>query len=218
MTRREMSPPLAAGVDHAAPPDEGTRAENAVATDLGMVADEGAKFAKAGGDNALRGVDGDRRFIEAHIRENDSSSEVGLVAEDRVANIIEVRNLGLVEDEAVFKFRGIPSHNPIAEDHIFADVTSVPNLAVLADPSRAFDHGPLFNHCSFANKYSTAHERLADETAMETGFHAELEISRDLRQNIPYMFSVLKKGLVFAMAEIKKFVDGKHGELDFVTE
>ena len=181
MTRREVPPPLAAGVDHAIPPDEGPGAENAVATNLRMVADEGAEFAKAGGDNALRCVDGDRRFIEAHIRENDSCSEVGLVAEDRVADVIEVRNLGLVEDEAVFKFRGIPGHDSVAKDHIFADVTSVPNLAVLADPSRTFDHGSLFDHCSFADKHCSAHERLADEAAMETGFHAELEISRDFR-------------------------------------
>ena len=62
-----MSPPLAAGVDHAVPPDEGPGAENAVATDLGMVADEGAKFAKAGGDGTLGCVDGHRRLVEAHI-------------------------------------------------------------------------------------------------------------------------------------------------------
>jgi hypothetical protein len=53
VTCREVSPPLASGVDHAVPPDEGPGAENAVATDLGMVADEGAKFPEAGGDRAL---------------------------------------------------------------------------------------------------------------------------------------------------------------------
>jgi hypothetical protein len=32
------------------------------------------------------------------------------------------------------------------------------------------------------------------------------------------MLGVLKKGLVPAVAEIKKFVDGKHGMLEFVTD
>jgi len=217
VTRREVSLPLAAWVDHAVTPDEGTGAENAVAADLGMVADEGAKFAKAGGDGTFGCVDGHGRLVEAHIRENDARAEVSLVAEDRVADIIEMRNLGLVEDEAVFKFRGISSHDTIAEDDIFADVTPIPNLTVLADPSRTFDHGSLFDHCPFADKNRTAHERLADEAAMETGFHAELEISRDLRQNIPDMLGVLEKGLMLAVAEIKKFVDGKHGVIGLVV-
>ena len=52
---------------------------------------------------------------------------------------------------------------------------------------------------------------------METGFHAELQISRDLRQNIPDMLGVLEKGLVFAVAEIKKFVDGKHSVIGLVV-
>jgi hypothetical protein len=142
---------------------------------------------------------------------------VGLVAEDRVADIVEVRDLCLVEDEAIFEFRGIPGHDSISENHIFPDVTSVSNLTVLADPSRTFDHGPLFDHRAFADKHSAAHERLADEAAMETGLQAELEISRDLRQNIPDMLGVLKKGLVLAVAEIKKFVDGKHGVIGVVV-
>ena len=44
VTRWEMSPPLAAGIYHAVPPYEGTRAENAVAADFGVVANEGAEF------------------------------------------------------------------------------------------------------------------------------------------------------------------------------
>ena len=172
---------MAARVDYAVSPDERPRAEHAVATDLGMVADEGAKFAKAGGYRPCLGVDGDRRLVEAHIRENDASAEVGLVAENRVAHIVEVRDLCFVEDEAVFKFRGISSHDSISENHIFPDVTPISNLAVLPDPSRTFDHGPLFDHRAFADKHRAAHERLADEAAMETGFEAELEISRDLR-------------------------------------
>ena len=63
---------MATGVDHAVTPDEGTGAENAVAADLGMVADEGAEFAQTGGDRALGCVDGHGRLVEAHIRENDA--------------------------------------------------------------------------------------------------------------------------------------------------
>ncbi len=157
---------MAAGIDYAVASDEGPRAENAVAADLGVVADESAEFSEAGGDGALGCVDGHWCLVEAHIRENDARAEVGLVAENRVADIVEVRNLGLVEDEAVFKFRGISCHDSVAEDHIFADVTPISNLTVLADPSWTFDHGPLFDDRAFADKYSAAHERLADEAAV----------------------------------------------------
>jgi len=161
-----VPPPLAAGVDDAIPPDERPGAENAVATDLGMVADEGAEFAEASGDRALGCEDGHGRLVEAHIRKNDASAEVGLVAENRVADIVKVRDLSLVENEAVFKFRGIPGYDSIAEDHVFPDVAPIPNFAVLADPCWTFDHGPLFDDRSFADKYSAAHERLADEAAV----------------------------------------------------
>jgi hypothetical protein len=166
VTNWEMSPPLAAGIYHAVPPDERPRAENAVATDLGMVADEGAEFPETGGDGALGCVDGYWRLVEAHIRENDARAEVGLVAEDRVADIVEVWNLCLIKDEAVFKFRRISGHDAVAEYHIFANVTPIPNLTVLADPSWTFDHGPLFDDRAFADKYSAAHERLTDEAAV----------------------------------------------------
>jgi len=215
VSRWEMSPPLAAGIDHAVPPDEGPWAENAVATDLGMVADEGAKFPEAGGDGALGCVDGYGRLVEAHIRENDASAEVGLVAENRVADVVKVGDLSLVEDEAVFKLRGISGHDSIAEDHVFPDVAPIPNFAVLADPCWTFDHGPLFDDRAFADKYSAAHERLPDEAAMDARFEAELQIGGNFWQHIPDMLGVLKKGLVLAVAEIKKFVDGKHGVLEF---
>jgi hypothetical protein len=44
VTRREVSLPLATRIDHAVPPDERPWAENAVAADFGVVANEGAEF------------------------------------------------------------------------------------------------------------------------------------------------------------------------------
>ena len=176
-----------------------------------MVADEGPELAEASGYRTLGGVDFHRGLVESHIGKNNSRTEVGFLSENRVADVVEMRNLGFVEDEAVFKFRGISRDDAIAEDDIFANVATITNLAVLTDPSWAFDHGPLFDHRALADKDGTAHKRLADEASVEAGFHAELQVAGDLWKCIPDVLDVLEKGAVLAVAEVKKFVDGKHG-------
>lgn len=211
MTCWEVPPPLAAGVDDAISADERTRAEDAVAADLCMVANEGPELAEASGYGFLGGVNFYEGLVESHIGKNNSCAEVGFVAENRVADIVEVWNLGFVEDEAVFKFRGISRDDAITEDDIFANVTTVTNLAVLTDPSWAFDHGPLLDHRALTDKDGAAHKWLTDEASVEAGFHAELQVGGDLWKCVPDVLDVLEKGAVLAVAEVKKFVDGKHG-------
>ena len=84
-----------------------------------------------------------------------------------------MRDLRFVENEAVFKFTGIPSHHAIPEDHILADVTAIANLAILTDPRRAFHHRALFDDGIFTDEDSSAHEGFADESAVNTRLHAE---------------------------------------------
>jgi hypothetical protein len=38
-----------------------------------------------------------------------------------------------------------------------------------------------------------------------------LQVAGDLWKCVPDVFDVLEKGAVLAVAEVKKFVDGKHG-------
>jgi hypothetical protein len=125
-----------------------------------------------------------------------------------------VRDLGFVKDEAVFEFGGISSDNAVAKDHVFPNVAPVADLAVFSNPSRAFDHSALFNNGAFADEDSSTHKRFADEAAMNARLEAELQVGGNFRQGVPNILGVLEKCSVFAVAKIKKFVDGKHSVLE----
>ena len=87
-----------------------------------------------------------------------------LVAQNRVAHIVEMRHFTVVEEHAVLEFARVPHHAVIACDDVFADVAARAHLAVFSDPRRAFDvraslHDSAFidenlssNHCGWVNR------------------------------------------------------------------
>ena len=101
-------------------------------------------------------------MVKANIGENGSGTEVCLVAEDGVPDIVEVRDLRLVEDEAVLELAGVAQHDAVADHDILADVGTVADLAILTDPSRPLDHGTLFDDRAGSDIDSAADEGLAD--------------------------------------------------------
>src|SRR5450432_2618137 len=107
------------------------------------------------------------------------------IAENRIAHVIKMRHLRVVEDDAVFKFARVAHHNAVADDHVLADVTAVANLAALANPRRAFDHRALLDRGSFSDKNRAAHKWLADQPSFNSRLEPELQITRNLFQRIP---------------------------------
>ena len=207
----QVSAPLAAGVDHGLASDQRSGTQNTIAADLGLVADDGSKLAQASGDAASRAVNADDFLVESHIGKDHARAQMRLVADDRISDIIEMRNLRFVEDEAVFKLAGVPGHHAVSENDILADVAPIANLAVLADPCRAFHHRALLDDGVLADENRAAHKGLADEAALDAGLHAEFQISPDLRQDIPNIFGILEKSAMLAVAEVKKIFDRIHG-------
>lgn len=151
-------------------------------------------------------------MVEADIGEDDSGAEVCLVAEDGVPDVVEVRDLRLVEDEAVLELAGVAQHDAVADHDILADVGSVADLAILADPCGTFDHGSLLNDCSGSDIDSAADEGLADQFAMDAGLEAELKIGRNLRQRLPDMSDILEDDTVLGAIEVEEAVRREHGE------
>ncbi len=192
MIRGQVSSPLTPWINDAAATDKRPRTENAIASDLRVIADQGTEFPKPRGNWPPRRWNRDHAFIQTDIGKNDARAQVRSMTQNGIAYIIEMWDLGIVKNQAVFEFRGIPCDNPIADDDIFADVAAIANLAVLTDPSRAFDHRPLLDDGVFPNEYRPTDEWLADQSSMESWLEAKLKVAGNLREHLPRMLDIFK--------------------------
>ena len=100
----EDAAPLGSGVEEGVGTDEGAGINDTVATDFGVVTNHCAELAETGRLESAFG-EGDEDFfaIESDIGEDDACAEVGGVAKDGIADVVEVRDLCVVEDEAVLE-------------------------------------------------------------------------------------------------------------------
>jgi len=138
-------------------------------------------------------TNGDFTAIKFYIRKNNARAEVRAIAQNGIANIIKVRHLRLVEEDAVFEFAGISHHHPVTHDHVFAHVTAAADPAVFADPCRSFQHRALFDNRAASDKNVTTDERFTDHFAEQGRFQTKLQIARDLFERVPDMLLVLKQ-------------------------
>src|SRR5262249_10931547 len=94
-----------AGVDLRADADDDARVEDAVAPGQGAVAEEGAELA-ATGRHALEAVrDLDLAAVVAEVGEDGAGAQVDAGAEDRVADVVQVRGLGSGEQDGALDLR-----------------------------------------------------------------------------------------------------------------
>ena len=86
---------------------------------------------------------------------------MGLVAKNRISHVIVMRDLRSVENQAVLEFTRISRDHPISDYDIFADIATIANFAVLANPGGSLDHSAVLYNCSCSNIYCTAYKWLA---------------------------------------------------------
>src|SRR5438270_11380156 len=130
--------------------------------------------------------------------------------EDRIAHVIEMRHLRFIEQNAVLELARIPHHDPIPDDHILAHVTAAPDMAIVANPRRSFQHRALLDNRSGADEDCVADKRLPDQLAHHRGLQSKLEIARDLPQRVPDIFLRFKQLWVRRVFETEKFRRRKH--------
>src|SRR6201999_387729 len=147
--------------------------------------------------------------------EDDAGAEVAAVADDGVADVIKMGDLGFVEDDGVFEFAGVAEDAAGADDDVLADVAAVADFAAFADPGGAFDHGALFDDGAFADEDGAADEGFADEAALDGGLEAELEVAGDLLEGVPGVDRVLEEHAVLGVVEVEVVAggEGHHGDL-----
>ena len=130
--------------------------------------------------------DHDLAVVELDVGKDRARAEVALVTQDRVADVIEMRHLRAVEQQAVLELARVAQHGVVAHDDVLAHVTTVADVAVRADPRRAFDHRAVLDDRAFAHEHVRPDVRLADQFALEhRGLQAELEISRRSFPTLP---------------------------------
>jgi hypothetical protein len=118
--------------------------------------------------------------VESEIRDNHTGSEMRFVSEHRVANIAEMRNLGLVEDDAVFEFARITEDDAITNDHVLPDITTTANLAIVPDPCWTLDGGPVLDNRVMPDVNVVTDKCASDDAPMDSRFQVELEIAPNL--------------------------------------
>lgn len=123
--------PLSSGVEEGVGTDEGAGVDDTVAADFSMIANHCAELAESGRLKSAFG-EGDEDFfaIEANVRQDDAGAEVGGVAENGIADVVEVGDLCAVENQTVFEFARVSEDAVIPNDYVFTDVATASNFAV----------------------------------------------------------------------------------------
>jgi hypothetical protein len=199
-------------IDQGITTDYRTRANDGVATDLCPIADDGPKFAQSGRNELGFRFYSDLLTVQSDVGEDDTGAEVDLITQHRITDVTEVRNVGVIENDAIFELARIAEHDPVADDDVFAYITAAPDFAVVSDPGRAFygrtvlDHGPTSDVDILADKGS------AHDSAINGWFQAELEIAPDLLQDVPDLCAVVENSPMLCLIQIEKIRRRKHME------
>ncbi len=198
------------GIDDAVPAQDGAGADDAVAADFGVVTDDGAEFLQAGGNALVAVAQDDFGAIQPHIGQDDSSSEMGFVAEDGIAHIIEVRNFTVVEEHTVFELAGVPQHAVVTHDDVLPHIAPSADLAVLPDPRGPFDVGARLDDGTFAQKDVLTHDSGGMHRAEDGRFEMGFQVVADTRQSRPNRLPIAEQSSVSGVREIEVVGSGKH--------
>src|SRR5882724_224510 len=135
---------------------------------------------------------------------------MGSMSQDRVAHVIEMWHLRFIKQDAVFELARVPHHHPVPDDHVFAHVTSAPDVTVLPDPRRPFQHRALLDDRPGSDENRIADKWLPDQLSEHRRFQTKLQIARDLTERVPDIFLRLKQLWMRGVFETEKFRRRKH--------
>ena len=117
--------------------DNGAGVADGVAADLNIVAQHRAEFFDPGLDFLGAVMDDNELLIRLDVRGDGAGAHVGIVAEDRVAYIVVVRGLNVIEEDDVLQLRGVADHTVGADESRAADEGALAHLGVGADDARS---------------------------------------------------------------------------------
>src|SRR4029077_4407989 len=128
------------------------RINHRVTANLCSIPNNRAKFRETGGDRTFVCGYANLAVIEFHVRQNHARTEVRLKSKNRIADVIKMRHLSFVENDAVLELARVAHDDTVADDDILADVAAAANLTILADPGRSLQNCALFDNGAAANE------------------------------------------------------------------
>lgn len=167
-------------------PDDRTRLQHGVATDLGMVANERAEFAQPGFENLAVGkADANALLVQPEIRQDDSGRQMRVIAEDRVAHVVEVRDLNLVHEHAILELTRVPQDTSFADDDVAANERAGSDFSVCPDPRRPLNGAHMGqDHAGMEKHILVDMNRVRNVAARGSELHP-VERFPDLRNPLP---------------------------------
>src|SRR5260370_30759923 len=101
-------------------------------------------------------------------------------ADDGIADVIEVRHVGIVKKQRVFDLAGIADHAVVADEDVFAHISVMTDLAVAPDDGWALNHRAVLDHRALANEHLFTDKGNALTVVAQLGAEVGLKISCDL--------------------------------------
>jgi hypothetical protein len=191
-------------IDHRATSDDAARIQHGIAADFRVVAEHGAEFAQAGVEGFAILLHDDVALKEFDVGNFYTCAEVGFVAENGIADVIEMRRAGVVEEDRIFNLARIAHDAAVAKDDVFAEIGVVADLAVPADDGWPLDHHAVLEHRAFADKNVLADVRYAFAGVIETMLHVRGEVTFNFFEGVPGILAAVKDRGVFGLRKVKQ--------------
>ena len=134
------------------------------------------------------------------------------MAENRVADVIEMRRLAVVEHEHILQFARISDHAIVADNDVLAHIGVVADLAVAPDDGRAFNHHAVLDHRACADEHLFADVSRAFATVVQAGFQMSFNIAVDFLQRLPGVFTAFEQRGIPRLAQVEQVGRFEHGE------
>src|SRR5450432_3150429 len=118
------------------------------------------------------------------------------VAEDRVTDVIEMRDLHLVEKQAVLELAGVSEHRAVTDHDVLTDVRSMSDLTIPADPCRPLYHRAVFDHSAFADENIGPDERRPHDVTVIRRLEMPGQVLTQVRQRFPGLLRAIEDARV----------------------
>ena len=123
------------------------------------------------------------------------------VTEDRIADVVEVGHLALVEEHAVLQLHGIAHHTTITHDDVFADIGPVPAPAPSADDGRADDHRPRLHDRTGTDEHLRSHmSRRVNLGPGGPGLEVLGQVAGEPFEGVPWVLDPIEQSTVRGLA------------------
>ena len=133
---RHKTADAAGRIDLRVPPDHGARIQYGVAADFHMVSQHGAEFFQTGLNVLFPGMHFDKRFVALHIACDGTGTHMAVVAENRVADIVVMRHLHMIEQNDILQFNGVADNTVRTDKRAAADKCTVAHFGIGPDNAR----------------------------------------------------------------------------------